>query len=157
MLSFPKPGSIFPISLPAAKEVSMRSGELGFSQVFSATWPCCGQALGLCQGAVAAGAVSWACACAGGGLSSCAQGWLFRVMPWWGADSKPLFLQRAACKKIVPMCKYPVEPYWSQCCPGAAWAACAGQEELTMLLFSQGAHIFGSLLQLQQVLQATPW
>lgn len=27
-----------------------------------------------------------------------------------GADSKPLFLQRAACKKRIPMCKYPVLP-----------------------------------------------
>lgn len=103
-----------------------------------------------------------------GGLSSCAQGWLFRLMPWWGADSKPLFLQRIACKKMLLMCKYPVlpparssgailVPVLSWCSHSSAWEACAGQKELTVLLFSQGAHISGLLLQLHQVLRSTPW
>lgn len=152
--------------LPAScQDVSMTNGvSWGFLRSWggsglcaAATWLCCGQPLGLWLLGMLAVAVL-------GGLSSCAQGWLFRVMPWWGADSKPLFLQTTAHKKRLPMCKYPVlppaRPSGVILVPVLPWcshgSACAGQEELTVLLFSQGAHIFWSLPQLHQDLQSTP-
>lgn len=170
---FPSQGAYSP-SPASWQDVSMKSSEPGFSQDLGwigATSLCSSHLAQLWTGF---GAVPGLCACWGcqlwlcWGVSSCAQGWLFRLMPWWGADSKPLFLQRTAWKTILPMCKYPVllparssgailVPVPSWCSHSSAWEACAGQEELTVLLSSQGAHVSGSLLQLHQALQTTLW